>query len=551
MRINLPVIDEQYDYPASEQLVSVTDLQGVIRYCNPAFVKVSGFSREALIGQPHNVVRHPDMPALAYADLWATVRAGKPWTAIVKNRRLDGRHYWVRANVTPIVQKGRTVGYLSVRVKPSAEEIAAASSAYALLRDAPRGARTHRLALHQGQLRRTGPAGWLAGLRGGTLAGRVTLAMTLPAAATTLCAALPLMTQATPDRIAQSAWLIGILLGTSALAGIGLWRSLARPVAALIDTANRLAACDLDPSSASSSASPPSVAPQPAIAELGELRRALTQLRANLAAIVTDVDTQADGLRHAVAEIAAGNGDLARRTERQAAYLDRTTETIQALRDATGLAREHTRGTADSTAEAAHAAAEGQQVIGRVVSTMESVAQSSQRVGDITAMIDGIAFQTNLLALNAAVEAARAGEHGRGFSVVAGEVRLLAQRCAGAAREISELVGGTVDQADRGASMARDAGVAMQSIVDTFARTVQVTRQLEAAGRRQDECIGQVDAAIAELDTVTQQNAALVEQVAAAAHSQRAQADALSDAVAIFSHPGKSAIDPVVPTPRC
>ncbi|MGI4985444.1 MAG: methyl-accepting chemotaxis protein [Janthinobacterium lividum] len=547
MRINLPVTGEQYDYPASEQLVSVTDLQGVIRYCNPAFIKVSGFTREALIGQPHNLVRHPDMPALAYADLWATVRSGKPWTAIVKNRRLDGGHYWVRANVTPIVRKGAIVGYLSVRVKPSAQEIAAASSAYARLRDAATGGappRTH-LTLRQGQLRRTGLPGWLASLRDGTLAGRVTLALALPVVATTLCALLPVWTDALPDRASRTVLLIGVLLGTSTLAGVALWRSLARPVAALIETANRLAACDLDTTSAASLS-----VPDTTVAELGELRRALTQLRANLSAVVTDVDSQADGLRHAVAEIAMGNGDLARRTERQAAYLDRTTDTVQALRNATGLAREHTRGTADSTAEAAQAAEQGQQVIGRVLSTMESVAQSSQRVGDITTMIDGIAFQTNLLALNAAVEAARAGEHGRGFSVVAGEVQSLAKRCANAAREISELVARTVDQADQGAIMARDAGTAMQSIVDTFARTVRMTRQLEAAGRQQDECIGQVDAAITELDTVTQQNAALVEQVAAAAQNQREQADALSDAVAIFSHAGKIAVDAVALPPR-
>ncbi|MGI4856156.1 MAG: methyl-accepting chemotaxis protein [Janthinobacterium lividum] len=549
MRINLPVTGEQYDYPASEQLVSVTDLQGVIRYCNPAFIKVSGFTREALIGQPHNLVRHPDMPALAYADLWATVRSGKPWTAIVKNRRLDGKHYWVRANVTPIVQKGATVGYLSVRIKPSAQEVATASAAYALLRHAAEGAPTQqRLTLRQGHLRRTGLPGWLANLRRGTLASRVTLALALPVVATSLCAALPVLTHATPDPASQAAWLIGVLLGTSALAGIALWRSLARPVAALIDTANRLAACDLDTMSASSSAA--SAGPDTTVAELSELRRALTQLRANLSAIVTDVDSQADGLRHAVTEIAAGNGDLARRTERQAAYLDRTTDTVRALRDATGLAREHTRGTAASTADAARAAEQGQQVIGRVLSTMESVAQSSQRVSDITAMIDGIAFQTNLLALNAAVEAARAGEHGRGFSVVASEVRLLAKRCADASREISELVARTVDQADQGAVMARDAGTAMQSIVDTFARTVQVTRQLEAAGHQQDACIGEVDAAITELDTVTQQNAALVEQVAAAAQNQREQANALSDAVAIFSHAGKIATDPAALTPR-
>ncbi len=119
MRTNLPVTELEYPFPEDAMLVSATDLSSIIRYCNPAFIEVSGFDREELIGQPHNIIRHPDMPAEAFADLWATLRGGRAWTALVKNRRKDGSYYWVRANVTPIVENGAAVGYLSVRTRPT------------------------------------------------------------------------------------------------------------------------------------------------------------------------------------------------------------------------------------------------------------------------------------------------------------------------------------------------------------------------------------------------------------------------------------------------
>ena len=134
MRNNQPVTQQAFEFPASEMLVSATDLSGNIQYCNPAFVSVSGFSREELIGQPHNIIRHPDMPREAFADLWATVRAGRSWTALVKNRRKNGDHYWVRANVTPVMEHGKVVGYLSVRVKPTLDEVREATALYAQIK---------------------------------------------------------------------------------------------------------------------------------------------------------------------------------------------------------------------------------------------------------------------------------------------------------------------------------------------------------------------------------------------------------------------------------
>ena len=134
MRSNLPILDEAFPFPAGESLVSTTDLKGRISYCNPAFIRVSGYARDELLGQPHNLIRHPDMPAEAFRDMWATIQSGQPWTAVVKNRRKDGRYYWVRANVTPLIVDDKPVGYMSVRTAPSASDVAQAGQLYTQLR---------------------------------------------------------------------------------------------------------------------------------------------------------------------------------------------------------------------------------------------------------------------------------------------------------------------------------------------------------------------------------------------------------------------------------
>ena len=156
MRVNEPVTQREYEFPDNATLMSTTDTQSYIAYANAAFVEVSGFSREEIEGQPHNMVRHPDMPPEAFADMWATLKAGQPWTALVKNRRKNGDHYWVRANATPVVRNGRTSGYMSVRTKPSREEIAAAEALYRDFRTGQAGSRK----FHKGLIVRTGWMAW-------------------------------------------------------------------------------------------------------------------------------------------------------------------------------------------------------------------------------------------------------------------------------------------------------------------------------------------------------------------------------------------------------
>lgn len=160
MRVNVPVTGRRYDYPADELLVSLTNTRGEITHCNPAFARVSGYSHDELMGQPHNLVRHPDMPPAAFKDLWSTIGRGKPWTGLVKNRRKNGDHYWVRANVVPVLERGKPVGYMSVRVKPSANEVAAADALYARMRAEAQSGRIT-LVLREGELLHAGPRGWV------------------------------------------------------------------------------------------------------------------------------------------------------------------------------------------------------------------------------------------------------------------------------------------------------------------------------------------------------------------------------------------------------
>ena len=160
MRQNLPITQREYPFPPNRTLVSVTDLKGRITYCNPAFIEVSGYSREELLGQPHNIVRHPDMPEEAYRDMWATIASGRPWSAPVKNRRKNGDHYWVLANATPVMHNGQVTGYMSVRTKPTREQIEQAQTLYTRMRDEAQAGQPS-LALHHGHPVRTGWRGHL------------------------------------------------------------------------------------------------------------------------------------------------------------------------------------------------------------------------------------------------------------------------------------------------------------------------------------------------------------------------------------------------------
>lgn len=274
--------------------------------------------------------------------------------------------------------------------------------------------------------------------------------------------------------------------------------------------------------------------------EVGDLKEALKKMNASLAGIVTQVRNGTETISVASREIATGNADLSKRTESQAASLEETassmeelTSTVRQNADNAHLANQLVSATAD-------VAVKGGRVVGDVVATMASIKASSTRIADITGVIDSIAFQTNILALNAAVEAARAGEQGRGFAVVATEVRNLAQRSATAAKEIKALIEDSVGKVDAGDALADEAGKTMNEIVASVKRVTGIMGEIAAASAEQSAGIEQVNQAIAQMDEVTQQNAALVEEAAAAAESLQDQAAQLVDAVSVFRVDGRA-----------
>jgi methyl-accepting chemotaxis protein len=284
--------------------------------------------------------------------------------------------------------------------------------------------------------------------------------------------------------------------------------------------------------------------------ETGQLMNALKIMNSNLVSIVGQVRNGTDLMATASTEIAAGNQDLSSRTEQQASSLEETASSMEELTSTVKFNAENAREANALAINAAEIASRGGAVVGEVVNTMGSINDSSRKIVEIISVIDGIAFQTNILALNAAVEAARAGEQGRGFAVVASEVRNLAQRSASAAKDIKSLINDSVDKVSQGSDLVNKAGATMSEIVTSINRVTQIMTQISHASEEQSIGIAQVNDAITQMDQVTQQNAALVEQAAAAAESMQEQSAKLADVVSVFKLDGLQLPAPVAAASR-
>jgi methyl-accepting chemotaxis protein len=736
MRTNLPVTDREIEVSEHVLIVSRTDTKGRITYINRDFVTISGFTEAELIGKPHNLVRHPDMPPAAFADMWATLQAGRPWTGLVKNRAKDGGFYWVEANVTPVRENGQVTGYLSVRRRASREAIAAADAAYRMFRDGTQGARVVRcgevvtrrpllgtvpFGLRVGGLvavaavlsmatvgAATGAFGEAAG--GGVLGVLVALQLaalaglgwlaTRTAIAPVRAATEALLAIGAGDyrvrvdirrddvfgRLLQAVQSMQIQLGfsiadtrrqaeealririgldnvatnvmiadadariiymnqavqtmferaeadlrrdlpsfdrtqllgasmdvfhrnpghqramlprltgthrTTVKVGGHVFALAVTPVvnpagerlgyavewldrtaeaamedeigrvvdgAAAGDFSGRIDMAGKEGFFARTSAGLNRLleANARAMEELSSVMQALAagdmtrrmqgEYEGRFATLQSDINATigqlggltgrirlaADAIGTAAREIAQGNQDLSSRTEEQASSLEETASSMEQLTSTVRQNAETARQASTLAASAAGAAEEGGRTVTRVIGTMQEIAANSARVHDIIGVIDGIAFQTNILALNAAVEAARAGEQGKGFAVVAAEVRNLAQRSAVAAKEIKDLIGVATLRVTDGTELVSTAGEQVSGIVSAVKNVSDLIAEISAASAEQASGIDQVNTAVSQMDQVTQQNAALVEEAAAAASSLEEQAQALTQAVAAF-----------------
>lgn len=513
MRSNQPVSQREYGIPEGVTLMSTTDPDSRITYANQAFVHVSGYERSELMGQPHNLVRHPDMPPAAFADMWATLQAGQSWTAVVKNRRKNGDHYWVRANAAPLMRQGKLQGYISVRTQAQPKETEAASALYA---DWQSGKATG-WGLRKGVLVRTGPLRLLTATKTMSTAARVRVGVW------PIWPVLMVMAWA----MGLSGTGLGVYAVVSALLmlTVAWWleRQLVVPLRQLARQACAVASGQFDPSLRLDR-----------VDDIGMAFRCVNQAGLNVRSLVGDVGPQADGVRTASHEIAEASNDLGARTEKSAASLEQSAAALEQMTSSVAQSAQTAAEAKRLASDAASSAQAGGRVVSELVDTMTQINASSRKISDIIGVIDGIAFQTNILALNAAVEAARAGEQGRGFAVVAGEVRSLAQRSASAAREIKTLINESVESVGAGAAQVERSRHAMNDIVDQIHKVADLLAELNSAAQEQSHGISEVNIAVGELDRTTQQNAAMVEQASAAAGSLRDQSVLLSDAVSVF-----------------
>ncbi|MET6676238.1 methyl-accepting chemotaxis protein [Citrobacter amalonaticus] len=486
-------------------LMSTTDLHSYITHANDTFVNISGYSLNELLAQPHNLVRHPDMPKAAFADMWYTLQQGEPWSGIVKNRRKNGDHYWVRANAVPMVREGNVTGYMSIRTRATDAEIATVEPLYKALNEG-----RCRRRIHKGLVVRKG---WLGKLPAMPVRWRVRSVMAL--IYVVLAAALHL---SGAPWLAQLMCAMVMLLGTAAFE----WQ-IVRPIENVAKQALKVATGERN-----------SVAHLNRSDELGLTLRAVGQLGLMCRWLINDVSSQVSSVRNGSETLAKGNDDLNKHTRQTVDNVQQTVTTMNQMA-ASVKQNSETASAADKLSIAASSAAtQGGEAMDTVIKTMDDIANSTQRIGTITTLINDIAFQTNILALNAAVEAARAGEQGKGFAVVAGEVRHLASRSASAANDIRKLIDASADKVQSGSQQVHAAGRTMDDIVSQVQNVTQLIAQISHSTLEQSDGLTSLTRAVSELNDITQKNAELVEESAQVSAMVKHRASRLADAVTVL-----------------
>jgi len=518
MRTNMPVSNVEYVLKDTETVVSKTDLHGNITYVNQDFVNISGFSEAELMGQPQNIVRHPDMPVEAFADFWRTLKSGKAWTGLVKNRCKNGDHYWVLANAAPIIENGQITGYGSVRVKPSRDQVQAADSAYRTVKAGDKS-----LEIQEGKAVKRSMFPAASAIK--ALSIKSVLAL-MVGAAVLLSLSLEVLASLGAGNPSAMNWLMVIAAINVPLVSLFAWmlnRYVVTPLEQTRLDIERMSSGDLTGD----------IEPR-GMAEMARMLDALRVQQINIKLLVGQIKEVTDGVNAGASEIASGNADLSSRTESQASSLEETASSMEEMTSTVKQNAENARQANQLVGSTAEVAVKGGEVVGQVIDTMASIKESSRKIADIIGVIDGIAFQTNILALNAAVEAARAGEQGRGFAVVASEVRNLAQRSASAAKEIKGLIEDSVGKVEAGGKLVDETGEAMDEIVNSVKRVTDIMGEIAVASQEQSSGIEQINQAVGQMDEMTQQNAAVVEEAAAASESLQEQAFKLSQLVASF-----------------
>ena len=519
MRKNHPVTTTETILPENEFIYSRTDLKGVITEVNDAFCAVSGFSREEMLGQPHNMVRHPDMPEAAFKDMWEDLKTGRPWRGIVKNRRKDGGFYWVVASVSPVREAGQVVGYQSVRSRPSRDEIAEADAAYRRINAGEIG-----LQVRHGRAVRYQP-GWLRVLT--SLGGQMTILALLALAH----GGMDVLETFAGVRLDVANRVLMCLVVLYALYFL-FWfiPSFSRDITAFGDWAE-------------------------GVLTSGDLKRrmvtsrtdALGSIQKQMDVFVSSVQATMQGFADTAKQVeqASHRVDTSMRVvldsaQRQSEATSSAAAAVEEMTVSIGEVAEHAQSTKGVVVQTGEVSREGANWSGEacttIISLSETVKQSAEQVetlgqrsaeiSQIASVIKEIADQTNLLALNAAIEAARAGEQGRGFAVVADEVRKLAERTGQATEKISKMLGlietdtqkavdgmrAGAQQVDAGVSLVHQAQDALTRINEEMGDTIKRVNDISHASSEQREAMTTLARNVEQVAVMTEQNVSVVGQ---------------------------------------
>ena len=521
MRHNGPVTQKEYVLGDDDVLISKTDTRSIITYANQRFIDVSGYDYSELHGGPHNLVRHPDMPPSVFADMWHDLQTGEFWSGLVKNRRKNGDHYWVRANVVPLRENGVLKGYASIRVKPSVEETAHAEAVYRDIRE--NGGRytvRHGRPYRRGILSAVKRIDWRSLTTRSFFTSLVIAA--LPAGlGVTAWSHMP----QTASLIDKSFVAAGILGGV--LTAWIHWRSgtrLRRSLHQAHDFSLQVAAGNLK-----------AELPAQGVDELGRMLGSLAFMRQSLAALIGDLEHRIGVVEPAVAELARTNESMASRLEQQASSVQETAASSEQISATVGQSAEHAHQASEATFGNVEAVDHAAQVMQALATSMQEITRQADNMAGIVGTIDSIAFQTNILALNASVEAARAGEHGRGFAVVAQEVRKLASESANAAHRVQGLINQARSEIETGKKQASEAEDAMVTIKSASHRVNGLMQEISAAAAEQSQGIEQISKAIGEIDQATQTSAGSMQRYQAATTSLEREVRALAHSAGAFS----------------